>query len=73
MGSFRSRRKRKRNEIVLHVAEWNGAVVKMYQDAGFTIREGGNNSRHFFAFSHRNDKYIWIIGHSSLVGKINDQ
>lgn len=26
-------------EIVLHVAEWNGAAVKMYQDAGFTIRK----------------------------------
>ena len=25
-------------EIVLHVAEWNGAAVKMYLDAGFTIR-----------------------------------
>lgn len=25
-------------EIVLRVAEWNGAAVKMYLDAGFTIR-----------------------------------
>ena len=26
-------------EIVLHVAEWNGAAVKMYLDAGFVIRK----------------------------------
>ena len=25
-------------EIVLHVAEWNSAAVKMYLDVGFTIR-----------------------------------
>ena len=25
-------------EIVLHVAEWNGAAVKMYLDVGFAIR-----------------------------------
>ena len=26
-------------EMVLHVAEWNGAAVKMYLDVGFTIRQ----------------------------------